>query len=116
MLECFTMNYYIHAYSAHKVDSENISEMDPSATFGKVYVFRIKPTNKNDWFAPDMVYGLAHEGADGMTFTSFKELAVKKNKKYFLTKRANPDADQCSGADILSTLNDWKVIGSPAPS
>ena len=116
MLGGFPIIIIISVFTKHYVDSENISEMDPSATFGKVYVFRIKPTNKNDWFAPDMVYGLAHEGADGMTFTSFKELAVKKNKKYFLTKRANPDADQCSGADILSTLNDWKVIGSPAPS
>ena len=94
VLGCFPIIININIVSDHNVDSENISEMDPSATFGKVYVFRIKPTNKNDWFAPDMVYGFAHEGVDGMTFTNFKELVAKKNKKCFLTKRANPDEDR----------------------
>ena len=87
--------------------------MDSSSIFeGKVYVFRIKATNANDWNAPDVVYGLAQEGVGVMTFSMFKELAMK-NKKHFLTKKANPKWDQCSVADIQRTLRDWKVIGNP---
>ena len=84
-----------------------------SASFNdSVYVFRIKATKHIDWAAPDLVYGLAHEGVDGLTFNMIKELA-KKNKRCFLTKKVKATGEKCSSADMMHTLRDWKVIGDP---
>ena len=50
---------------------------------GKVYVFCLKHTDKNDWEAPDpyAVHGLGKQGDDNINFMKFKEIA-RKNKKY----------------------------------
>ena len=89
-------------------------EMNPSLVMsGKVYVFRVKSSEVRDWNAPDLAYGLAHEGGDSLCFSGFKELSIKKNKRDFVTKKANANDAQCTGADMMKTLNDWKPIGDP---
>ena len=90
--------------------------MDPTITIdGKVYVFRVKATAVRDWDAPDVMYGLAHEGGDGVSFQMFKELSIKKNKKDFVTKKANVKSNDvlCTGADMLKALKDWSPLGNP---
>ena len=68
--------------------------MDDSAIIdGKVFVFHIKSTEKKDWDGRDIAYGVAHEGNDGMTYTQFKFISEKLNKKCWLTKKANVVSD-----------------------
>ena len=75
--------------------------MDKSAVFdGKVYVFRVKLSPEKDWDAPDVIYGLGHEGKGGLTFTKMKHIC-KSNGRYFLAKKANVATDKsCTLAEI----------------
>ena len=92
--------------------------MNPSTIYnGKVYVFRIKCTNKQDWDAKDIIFGIGREGDDGVSFNRFKDLSSRRNKKYFFCKKANSDTDEkCTGAEIMKALQDYFPIGSPALS
>ena len=89
--------------------------MSSSTVFdGKVYVFRVKGTANKNWDQPDVIFGIAHEGLDGLTFTKFGKMALDQNKKLFLSKKANRASDGCCTWDeIASGLDDWSKIGDP---
>ena len=89
---------------------------------GKVYVIRVKGVEaslvKKNWEAPDVIHGIAQEGNDGLGFTQFKKLTEKFNKMWFLSKKANDakNDDNCTWAQISSTLGDGSANGTPALS
>ena len=86
--------------------------MNSSTINGQMYVFRLKYTDANDWDAPDVVHGLAHQGDGCIAFHNFKDIS-KKNRKLFLCKKvATPSEDECS-EDILDGMESWKAIGTP---
>ena len=88
--------------------------MDPSTIFdGKVYVFHIKGSASKDWEHPDVMYGLGHEGLDGLSFCNFRTMS-NENGKLFLSKKANKEgAGSCTWAEICTTLDDWCKMGDP---
>ena len=90
--------------------------MNPSSVYkGKAYVFRVKLSGELDWNSPDLIYGIATEGHDGLSFNRFKDLSVNKNSKYLFTKKVNKMScdDHCTGEDIQNALDDWVPIGTP---
>ena len=75
---------------------------------GKVYGIHVKNTPEKDWNADDIIYAIAHEGSGGLSFTNFKHICEKHNKRYFFSKKANVDSDKsCSWVEICSALDDW---------
>ena len=92
--------------------------MDYSAVFErKVYVIHVKVTINKDtpvWDASDIIYGIAHEGKGGLSFTAFKHICEKNNQKCFLSKKANvKNYSSCTWGEICSALDEWPCVGNP---
>ena len=90
--------------------------MDSSSVInGKVYAFHVKATEKRDWDALDIAYGVVYQGNDGLTFTQFKYISENLNKKKFLSSKVNATSDSsCSWAEVTFTLESWPMVGKPS--
>jgi hypothetical protein len=85
---------------------------NPAMYDGKVYVTRVKPTLVKNWDAVDLVYALTYEGHSGFTFSNFKQVCEKNNKRWFLSKKANvKDDSSCSWAEIVACMEGFPAIG-----
>ena len=81
---------------------------------GKVYVVKIKPSMVKNWDNPDVVYALGYEGGCNLSFTGFRELSQDRNKKWFLSKKANSTDDGfCAWEDIVATMRMFGPTGTP---
>ena len=81
---------------------------------GKVYNIHVKDSAVKDFNANDLIYGIAYEGSAGLSFTNFRTICEKNNKKCFLSKKCNvADDKSCSWVEISAALDDWPILGNP---
>lgn len=78
----------------------------------KVYVYRVKG-KRNDWDGSDIAYGAVLEGSDGVSFSLFKHICEKLNKKWFVTRRASMEDSSCTWDEVKAAFQQCPCIGTP---
>ena len=79
---------------------------------GKLYVVRVKTSMKKIWEEEDIIYAVAYEGNDGLSFNGFKNICEKNNQRWCVTKKVNYKHElSCSWDQVEETMKEVPPTG-----